>query len=177
VFRCLSLAEGGLGCLALKNAIIIFAVIDILIGVFSALQFLNVYLNRHEYFIYHGYDGTLYFLVLNLWAKPIALIFGITGLVAALQLNPNIAKFYYKAKLVEMVAFPLIGMLTTIDMLRSYTYYQNDMFIIGQSAVWNGFKFAYYFYVAYIAISFQRRLEKGEIILVSHGRSIVELVN
>ena len=41
----------------------------------------------------------------------------------------------------------------------------------------NALRFAYIFYVAYITKSYYRRLERGELILVSHGKSIVELIN
>ena len=36
---------------------------------------------------------------------------------------------------------------------------------------------SYLFYVAYIAKSYQRRVERGEFILVQHGKAIVELIN
>ena len=41
----------------------------------------------------------------------------------------------------------------------------------------NSFRFLYYYYAAYLIRSYYRRLERGELILVSHGKSIVELIS
>lgn len=126
---------------------------------------------------YYSVDGPLYFLTILQIIKPFALVLGIIGLVAAIQLNPNAAKFYYLTKLTEMIVLPTLGLLSAFDMCNSYMYYQRCSDIFAQQAVASAFKLGYYFYVAYIARSFQRRLERGEIILVSHGKAIVDLVN
>ena len=46
-----------------------------------------------------------------------------------------------------------------------------------QNLFFNLFRLSYLLYVAYIAKSYQRRVERGEFILVQHGKAIVELIN
>ena len=41
----------------------------------------------------------------------------------------------------------------------------------------NMFRFVYYYYSAFIVGSYYRRLERGELILVSHGKGVVELIS
>lgn len=170
VFKCFSLAEGGLLCLALKNSVIVFSIIDIFIGVLALLRLIIVTLNGRDYRIFYGYDGFLIFLSMDLWFKPLALIVGISGLVAALRLDLTKARLYYKIKIVEMILLPSIGVLSIIDMNKSYIYHRSTEDIITTQIIWSLIIFFYYFYVAYIAKSFHRRLEKGELILASHGR-------
>ena len=50
-----------------------------------------------------------------------------------------------------------------------------DIFML--ETIINGLRLGYLFYLALLAKSFYRRIERGELILVSHGKSIVELVN
>ena len=46
-----------------------------------------------------------------------------------------------------------------------------------QNLFFNILRLCYLLYVAYIAKSYQRRVERGEFILVQHGKAIVELIN
>ena len=77
------LAEGGLGCLALKNAIAIFSILDIVIGVLASIELFALFMEWE----YYTMDGTLYFLTTLYIIKPFSIALGMIGLVGAMQLN------------------------------------------------------------------------------------------
>ena len=92
-------------------------------------------------------------------------------------MSSKAAKVYYQTKIYEMITLPVLGLISVTDRCKMLTYYQTCSDIFIYSSVFFSISFFYNFYIAYLAKSFYRRLERGEIILVTHGRSIVELID
>ena len=87
------------------------------------------------------------------------------------------SRAYYHLNLIQLAIFPLLGLLSTYDMCKSYVYYQSCKDIFTTNAAITVLRLLYFFYVSYLAKSYYRRVERGELILVNHGRAIVELIN
>lgn len=179
ILGCLPLAENGiLGCLTLKTSMKLFTVCDILLGVIYLLYLVNEVLL--EWTMYN-IGGPFYFLTLLYFLRVASLPVGLIGFVAVhkkdLDQGVLLAKAYFNLVRVEAFLFPLVGILATYDMCRSYLFFENCKHIGLWNVSINVVRFCYLFYVAYITKSYYRRLQRGERILVECGRSIVELIN
>ncbi len=102
---------------------------------------------------------------------------GAIGFLSVQNHSPLFSRAYYHLTMVEATVFPVIGFLSSYDMCQSYVYNEPCKNIFMTNGGFNALRFAYLFYVAYIAKSYYRRIERGELILVTHGKSIVELIN
>lgn len=87
------------------------------------------------------------------------------------------SKLYCQLVIYEAIALTILGNLASYDMCHSYVYYEPCKDIVVEQILLNSIRFSYYYYAAYIVGSYYRRLERGELILVSHGKSIVELIS
>lgn len=76
-----------------------------------------------------------------------------------------------------MSAVTVIGWLSSYDMCVSFVYYESCSKIFMWNSIFMATRFAYYFYVAFISASYSFRIQRGEIILVNHGKAIVELIS
>jgi len=76
------------------------------------------------------------------------------------------AKAYFNLKKFELFLFPALGILSTYDMCQSWLYNETCSQIFMQNALFNFMRGGFLFYVAYIAKSYFRRIERGEFILV-----------
>ncbi len=79
--------------------------------------------------------------------------------------------------MLALMIFPALGLGSTYDMCHSWVYRETCKQIFTQNLAFNLLRACYCAYVAYIAISYQKRVERGEFILVQHGKAIVELIN
>jgi len=81
-------------------------------------------------------------------------------------------------KVVELVFNPLTGVLQIYDQCRLYRMYgQFCEDFLKFDIAFNFLKFFVLFYNCYLAKSLFKRLERGELILCSHGRQVVDLIN
>ena len=171
----MSIAENGIcGIITLKNSMSIFTIIDILLGAFYLIFLIQEVILEWPIF---NINGPHYFLTLFYFMRCTSLPIGIIGFIAVSQRSVLLGKCYFNLKLVELAVFPIIGLFSSYDMCKSYIYTDSCKDIFIQNAAFNSVRFAFLFYVAYISKSFYRRLERGELILVTHGKSIVELIN
>ena len=156
----------------------LFTVADILLGVIYLLFLVNEVILEWNLF---NIGGPYYFLTLLYFLRVASLPIGLIGFVAIhkkdLESSVTLAKAYFNLVRVEAFLFPLVGVLSTYDMCRSYLYFENCKHIGLWNVSINLLRFCYLFYVAYITKSYYRRLQRGERILVECGRSIVELIN
>ena len=66
----------------------------------------------------------------------------------------------------ELVVFPMLGFLSSFDMCKSWLYRESCKDIFVANGIFNLIRAGYLFYTAYIARSYQRRVERSEFILV-----------
>jgi hypothetical protein len=122
--------------------------------------------------------GSHYFITASYISRSYSLLFGIIGLYSTLTLNHKIGRYYLLAKIYEFIFNPLLGVLSTIDMCDSYMYlYESCKQIFMINVLMSLIKLLYLFYAAHLVKSFITRLKRGELILVIHGRAIVDLIN
>ena len=174
-FKCMPIAENGLcGFIALKNSLAIFSVIDIILGVFYCLYFASEVIGIWDFY---NINGPHYILTTFLFLRMVTLPGGVVGLIASMKMDACTGYIYYKIKMAEMAVLPALGLFSAYDMCQSYIYHDPCDEIFVSVGVLNSCRFAYLFYVAFIAKSFYRRIERGELILVNHGRSIAMLID
>eukprot|EP00347_Sterkiella_histriomuscorum_P008188 403346044 len=172
---CLPIAENGiLGSLTLKASMKLFTILDVFLGIFYFMFLVQEVIFEWTYF---NVNGPHYFLTAFYFMRVAYLPMGLIGFVGAMKQNIVLSKAYFNLVLVQLLIFPALGLASTYDMCNSYVYYEPCKNIFLQNSMFSALRIGYLFYVAYIAKSFYRRLERGEIILVNHGRSIVELIN
>ena len=152
----------------------IFTIVDILLGLLYLMFLLQEVIFEWQYF---NLKGPHYFLTAFYFIRVACLPIGLIGFVAIQRDNIVLTKSYFNLVKVQLFLFPALGLVSTHDMCNSYVYYQPCKDIFMQNLLFNILRFAYIFYVAYIAKSYYRRIERGELILVNHGRAIVELIN
>ena len=87
-------------------------------------------------------------------------------------------KWYYNFKIFETIFNPLTGVLMVGESCQIMGYYGQSCYdFLFWDMIWMLSKFFLMFYVAYIAKSVYIRLQRGEVLLVSHGQQILALVN
>ena len=172
---CCKIAENGiLGMLTLKSSLSLFAVLDIVLGVLYALFFYREIVLEWNFF---RINGPHYIMLAFYASRILSLPIGIVGFLAVKNQSAKVASLYHGLTLFELLIFPALGMASTIDMCESWLYREACNQILVQNLFFNVLRVCYLFYVAYIAKSYQRRIERGELILVQHGKAIVELIN
>ena len=118
--RCLGIAGNGvIGVLSLKSSLTLFSVIDIFLGVFAAVFLLQEVIWEWEYF---NASGPFYFLTTFYFLRVARLFIGIVGLVGVQKQSARLAGIYSRLTLVELAVFPLLGILSSYDMCRSWLY-------------------------------------------------------
>jgi len=174
-FAKIPIAENGIcGIITLKNSMVIFSIIDILLGAFYFMFLLQEVIWSWNYY---NINGPYWFLTLFYYLRVATLPIGVIGLIGVVNKNLILAKAYFNLTKTVMILFPTVGLLSSFDMCRSYIYYQTCKDIWTYNSAFNLMRFLYLFYIAFISKSYYRRIERGEIILVTHGKSIVELIN
>lgn len=174
-FAKIPIAENGIcGMITLKSSMVIFTILDILLGAFYFFFLLEDVIWSWKYF---NINGPYYFLTLFYYLRVGILPIGIIGFIGVVYKNLIFAKAYFNLTVTIMLMFPVVGLLSSNDMCRSYIYYQSCKDIWTFNSAFNLLRFFYHFYAAYLSKSYYRRIERGEIILVTHGKSIVELIN
>ena len=160
--------------ISLKSSISLLSVFDIILGVFYCLFLAADVIGEWRFFNLNGphYLLTTYYVI-----RIASLTFGILGLMSSIKLDVSLAKCYYNTKIYELIVLPTLGLASSYDMCQSYVYNQPCNDIIVRVGVANTIRLALLLYSAYIAKSYYRRLERGEIILATYGRSIVELID
>jgi len=159
-----------LGLISLKSSISLFAVLDIILGVFYCLFLAADVIGEWRFF---NLNGPHYFLTTYYFLRIACLSFGVIGLMASLKLSATYAKVYYQMKMYEVIVLPILGMASSYDMCNSYVYNSECHEIVVWVGAINASKVVMLLYSAYIAKSFYRRIERGEIILATYGRGIV----
>ena len=173
--RCFGIAENGiLGALTLKSSLTLISVLDIILGVFYLMYLVQEVFWEWEYF---NANGPHYILVAFYYLRVSSLPVGLVGFIAVSKQNALLARGYYTLTMIELAVFPLLGFLSSYDMCQSWLYRETCEQIYVQNAVFNFFRAGYLVYSAFIARSYQRRVERGEFILVQHGKAVVELIN
>lgn len=152
----------------------LFTLADVFLGVFYFLFLIQEVIFEWAFF---NINGPHYFLTAFYFMRCVYLPMGLIGFVGVYRQDILFCRAYYNMVLVQLMIFPVLGLLSTYDMCNSYVYYEPCKNIFMQNSVFSALRIGYLYYVAYIAKSLYRRLERGEIILVNHGRSIVELIN
>ena len=160
--------------LTLKSSLSLFAVLDIILGVLYALFFYQEIVHDWNYF---RINGPHYILLTFYTSRILSIPIGIVGVLAVNNQSAKVASLYHGLTMFELTLFPALGIASTFDMCESWLYREACNQILVQNVFFNILRFCYLFYVAFIARSYQRRVERGEFILVQHGKAIVELIN
>lgn len=120
-FAKIPIAENGIcGMITLKNSMVIFTIIDILLGAFYFLFLMEEVIWSWNYF---NINGPHYFLTLFYYLRVGTLPIGVIGFIGVVNKNIILAKAYFNLAKTAMILFPTIGALSSFDMCKSYVYY------------------------------------------------------
>ncbi|TNV75981.1 hypothetical protein FGO68_gene139 [Halteria grandinella] len=174
-WRFLSIAENGiLGALTLRSSMLIFTVLDIFIGALYTMFLYQEVIVEWDYF---NANGPHYLLTSLYYIRVLVLPIGILGFYGVSRQSLPLTRIYFLCILGQFAVLPLLGLLSSYDMCQSWIYHEPCKQIFTQNAVFSLLRALYLFYSAYITHSYRCRVERGELILVHHGKGIVELIN
>ena len=116
----MSIAENGiLGIITLKNSMSIFTILDIILGAFYLIFLIREVIIEWSIF---NINGPHYFLTVFYFLRVASLPIGIIGFISISQQSILMAKCYFNLKKVELSIFPVIGIISSYDMCKSYIY-------------------------------------------------------
>ena len=105
--------------LTLKSSLSLFSVVDIILGVLYALFFYQEIIYDWRYF---NINGPHYYLLAFYSVRILTLPIGIVGLVGVKNQSAKVAGWYHNLTIFELLVFPTLGLLSTLDMCKSWLY-------------------------------------------------------
>ena len=142
--------------MALKNAIILFSICDLLFGALTALSFMEEYHKLTRVYNYHKFPllTAAHYII-----RFFGILAGIIGLVSVQNMEASKAKLYYSCKVFECIFNPLTGVLMIGENCQLMGFYGESCYeYLMWDIIWMFSKLIVMFYAALLSKVFWRRI-------------------
>eukprot|EP00349_Pseudokeronopsis_sp_Brazil_P000685 CAMPEP_0202957114 /NCGR_PEP_ID=MMETSP1396-20130829/1551_1 /ASSEMBLY_ACC=CAM_ASM_000872 /TAXON_ID= /ORGANISM="Pseudokeronopsis sp., Strain Brazil" /LENGTH=110 /DNA_ID=CAMNT_0049674437 /DNA_START=322 /DNA_END=654 /DNA_ORIENTATION=- len=108
--------------------------------------------------------------------KTTTLVYGLVGIIGLVRRSQPLTDAYYMFKLLELFLVPSLSVGSVLDMCNSIVYSADCSDLFFAELIINAIRATYLGYSAYLVKSYLRRMKRGEIILATHGKDVVEII-
>jgi len=130
-----------------------------------------------EWEFYNKIIGTPHFTILHEIVACFGLLIGMSGWGASVRLSPTLGVIYYFLKLIEALINPTTGIMMQFEQEKIFKFIDGRDKELTTWIFINILKYFLLLYTAYLAKSFVKRIQRGEYILVAHGRGVLDLMS
>jgi hypothetical protein len=164
------------GCcriISLRSSVIIFCLLDVLCGIWALIDLFDLN-NIMEYI---DLETNAYYVKAFYVLRPIALVTGLVGVCNVCSLTKGTANIYLCLKLIELFVLTPLTILSIFDFCKAYIFVNECDEIKMSYSFYALWRLLYQGYGSYLAYSVAKRIQRGEYVLICHGKKVVDMLN